>query len=188
LGNGGIVTIRRHWRGRRAFNKRRDIRQLLLFVLLAVMAIGPVVTPSQALDETCRTWTAELLEDEGGPVLTASICSDPQTWLFLTCHEGTVWIRYDLAAGSATEPELDSAALVTFTSGATDATLDMAYQAMDGMFAASVPADGPLVELLTVGSEMSLDVTIFDEDHFFVERMLSLEGASEALGTLLAAC
>src|SRR5262245_1635079 len=127
-----VMTLMKPRRIKHASGYSPRLLTLLFVVLLAVIASAPVATPSQALDETCRTWSAESLEDEGGPVLTVGVCSDSDTWLFLTCYEGTVWIRYDLAAGSATAPELDSTALVTFTSGPSDVTLEMAYQEMDG--------------------------------------------------------
>jgi hypothetical protein len=160
----------------------------LPFVILAIVAIAYIVVPSRAAGEPCSAWTTVMLEDEGGAVLTASVCADADTWLYLTCHEGTVGIRYDLAAGSAVEPALDSTAQVTFTTAAADVRLEMTYQAMDGIFAADTSADGPLIQLLTAEADVAADVTIFDEDHFFVERMLSLEGAQDAVAELLAAC
>lgn len=47
--------------------------QTAVFAVLVAVAIVYFASPSRAA-ESCRNWVAEMLEDEGGPVLTAHAC------------------------------------------------------------------------------------------------------------------
>jgi hypothetical protein len=158
-----------------------SVVQWVVLIVLAAVAVAYFTVPGRAMDDTCTAWTAEMLEDEGGEILTASVCASEGVWLMLACFDGNIWLRYDLAAGS---PVPDTMTTVTFTSATGEVTLDMLYQEMDGMFSADVPAESPLVTMMRTGD----DLTIFDENHAYAERMLPLAGANAALDTLLAGC
>ena len=162
------------------------MKRLIALPALPLVALLGAVTIPAAGQEGCATWTAEMLEDEGGPVLTAWVCDArrPDAQLLLTCAADEIWIRYDLSAGSEASPELGETVDVTFTTGQGSATLAMPYQEMDGRHAADVGVDAPLVGLLRDGDR----VTIRDAAGRYPERSLSLAGSSGAIGTLLAAC
>lgn len=115
------------------------------------------VVPAAAA-EACSIWTAEMQEDEGGPVLTASACAvdRPDAYLSLTCFDGRVWLRYDLSLGAEAAVDPDEVADVVFTFGEVRETLSMRYEDMDGRHAADVTVGNPLVGLLKSGSMLSI--------------------------------
>lgn len=159
--------------------------QTAVFAVLVAVAILYFSVPSRAA-ESCSSWAAEMLEDEGGPVLTAHACSDDssQAWLAMTCHQGTIWIDHDLALGGTTEAQLDETADVEFVTDGGVETVSMQFQAMTAMFGGSVPANGKLVDLLK--SNQSL--LIRDSKGAYPARTYSLKGSSAALTTLVSAC
>lgn len=160
-------------------------RLVALLSLLPLAGSGAMTIPATA-QEACATWAAEMLEDEGGPVLTAWVCAAdrPDAQLLLNCTANRAFIRYDLAAGAEASPELEEVVDVTFTTEQGEASLPMSYQAMDGRHATDVAADAPLMVLLRGGD----GVTIRDVAGRYPERSLSLTGSAAAIGTLLAAC
>lgn len=139
-----------------------------------------------AAEEACETWTAGAQEDEGGLVFTVAACASdqPDTYLFLTCSAGEVFIRYDLAAGAERSPDEDEVNDVDFTVGVSTLRLTMRYEAMDGMFAGSVPANGPLVALLKSGE----GVSVVDADLRYPIHNFGLAGSSSALTRLVQQC
>lgn len=160
------------------------MRWALLAALTAV-AIFYFAVPGRA-QEACESWTVEMWEEEGGSILTAAACAKqfPDAWLSLTCFEGTLGIRYDLAYGAERSPDLDEQRDVTFTLGDKTETVPMDHQAMDGLFAATVPADGALVGLLEGDGELAIK----DTDSFYPFRTYSLAGALEAIAEIRASC
>jgi hypothetical protein len=159
--------------------------RLALLALLVGVAIAYFTAPTLAAEE-CRRWSAEMLEDEGGPVLTAFVCSDDpgQSTLALTCGGGTVWLSLDLAKDGERVPELEETAVVEFVTDAGIESLSMQHQAMDGMFAASTPVDGALVKKLS--AEQGLLVR--DTAAAYPAKTFSLAGSAESLRTLAADC
>lgn len=153
----------------------------------ALFAVALMLATLPALgEEACETWTAGAQEDEGGPVFTVAACATdrPDTYLFMTCSGNEVLIRYDLAAGaerSADEDEVDD---VDFTVGVSTQRLSMRYEAMDGMFAGSVPANGPLIALLKSGEGLN----VVDADGRYPIHSFGLTGSSNALTRLVRQC
>lgn len=154
-------------------------------IRLAALALLLSVAPAMA-QEACSTWTAGMEEDEGGPVFTASVCAidRPDVYLLLTCSEGEVFIRYDLAAGAERSPDLDEVTDVDFTVGISTQRLSMSYQDMDGRHAGMVPANGPLLALMQSGEGLS----IVDADGRYPIHNFGLAGSSSALAKLAAQC
>lgn len=161
--------------------------------LVAVLAVAPmlgmaapVVPPAQAQEEGCNVWTAGMMEDEGGSVLTAQACSEdsPDSYLSLKCFSDVVLVSYDLSMGSNRDPELHGVTDVTFVSGTDEVTLSMAYQEMDGMHAADVKLDDPLIQLLKAGDTL----IIKDVPGDYPSKQFSLKGSSAAIGKLVADC
>jgi hypothetical protein len=163
-------------------------RRRIIAVVVVAPALGiavPVIPPVVAEDNACTTWTVGMVEDEGGPVLTAQACSteSPEAWMTLTCFSGSVNVRYDLALG--VEADLSNEVTdVTFASGSDEVTLPMGFEEMDGRHAANSEAAGPLVQLLRAGET----VTIKDVAGKYPVRQFSLNGSSAALGKLVADC
>ncbi|WP_423067642.1 hypothetical protein [Devosia sp. CN2-171] len=134
----------------------------------------------------CSVWTAQMQEDEGGSVFTASACAEdrPDAYLLLTCSAGRVFIRYDMAAGAERSPGLAEKAGVDFTIGLSTQRVAMQHQEMDGMFAADVVANGPLIALMASGENLRIS----DGDGIYPEHRFGLSGSSTALTELLARC
>lgn len=157
----------------------------LAALLLPFFGVLPVATPVAAA-EACNTWTAQMQEDEGGPVLTASACAvdRPDAYLALTCFEGRVYVRYDLAVGAERSPDFGEVADVDFTVGVSIQRLSMTYEDLDARHATAVPANGPLMALLKTGES----VTVVDAAGQYPEHSFSLAGSSSAIANLIAQC
>lgn len=157
-----------------------------------MIRIAPVVVaillgaPPAVAEEACETWTAGAQEDEGGLVFTVAACATdrPDAYLFLTCSGGKVFIRYDLAAGGERSPDPGEVDDVDFTIGVSTQRLSMRHEAMDGMFAGSVPANGPLMALLKSGEGLS----VVDADGRYPIHSFGLKGSSDALSRLARQC
>lgn len=151
--------------------------------VLALLLLGAAPAAAQ---EACQSWTAEMLDDEGGQVFTASACATdlPDAYLLLTCSAGEVFLRYDLAAGAERAPDLGEVTDVDFTVGLSTQRLSMSYQEMDGLFAGEAPAGGPLIALLKSGETLS----IVDAGGRYPVHRFGLAGSSSALTRLLRQC
>lgn len=159
--------------------------QWALFLALAVVAVAYFVMPVQS-EEACGRWKAELHDQEGGAVLTAFNCARevPEAYLSLTCHEGKVWLRYDLAYGGERSPDLDEAREVVFMSGDGSASAVLIHEAMDGLFASEEPVNGAVLALLRSGQLLEIG----DMGGFYPYRIYSLAGSAQAIDTLIEAC
>ena len=157
-------------------------------IALVVLAQPAFAQDDEAEDlpPACATWTAQMQEDEGGEVFTASACAmdRPDAYILLTCHAGRMFIRYDMAAGAERSPGLAEKAGVDFTVGLSTQRVAMQHQEMDGMFAADVAANGPLIALMASGD--SLRIT--DGGGIYPEHNFGLAGSSAALTALMARC
>jgi hypothetical protein len=163
---------------------RIGLQTAAIAVLLGI-AIFYFAMPARAA-ETCRMWATEMLDDEGGPVLTTHACSDDagEAELSMTCSEGKIWLQYDLAGIDGPQSDYDEAATVEFVTDDGTETVPMMFQAMNSMFAGDVPADGKLVGLL----KGSASVLVRDAAGTYPARTYGLSGSSSAIGELVAAC
>jgi hypothetical protein len=163
----------------------RTTVQWALVIALALVAIVYFMTPGRA-ESVCERWTAEVWEEEGGSVLTAAACAReaPDAWLSLTCFAGTIAIRYDLAYGAERSPDLDETRNVVLAVGDGSEVVPMEHEAMDGLFAGTVPADGTLVAMLADGAELS----VRDTDSFYPLRAYSLAGSRDAIAAIRNGC
>lgn len=150
-------------------------------LLIATLATASL--PAVA-EEDCGRWAAEMLEDEGGPVLTAHVCATgaPEVELLLTCFGGEFGLRVDLATDESADPTGQSD--VDFATESGSQTLSMIFEEMDGRHATSFATDAPLVQLLRSGASLS----VHDVAGAFPEHHFSLAGSSKAIGALLRAC
>ena len=162
--------------------------RVLASAVLALGAIQPTLAQAQDEDQppACTTWSAAMQDDEGGQVFTASACAEdrPDAMLMLTCSAGRMFIRYDLAAGAERSPGLSERAGVDFNIGHSTQRVLMQHQAMDGLFAAEVVANGPLVALMASGESLRIS----ESGGIYPEHAFRLAGSSAALTALLARC
>lgn len=165
----------------------RDYSPARVARLLA--CIAPVLVfsgaPGQAA-ESCTNWSTEMMEDEGGPVLTTSACAPERSdvFLLLTCTSGTVWMRYDLASDEDGSAELDGTVSVRFATEQGSQILPMVFEEMDARHAGDIPVDAPLLDLLRSGRSLEIG----DVEGRYPARTFSLQGSSKAIDALLAAC
>jgi hypothetical protein len=156
-----------------------------VFAVLIGVAIAYFSVPARAEDD-CRTWVTEMQEDEGGAVLTTHACSqdNDQAWMAMTCSDGRIWLRYDMALGTGKDVDYEAVAEVEFVTDNGTETLPMAFQAMDAMFAGDVPADGALIALLKSNEGVLVRSVAAD----YPVRTYSLKGSSKAISALVAQC
>ena len=147
---------------------------------VAVPDASAAGTPARAAN-TCG-WTAQMEEDEGGPVMVASSCeSDTESGPAFRLFCGN--IRYNgNGLGMGDNPPASST--LELTSGGKTLTADVLFEEMDGAFAAYVELDSPIVSLLKTGSEVG--VTLKGTD--LPPRMVSLKGSTAAIDKLITAC
>ena len=130
-------------------------------------------------------WVAEMQEDEGGPVMTAYVIGAADgaiaPELRMTCSSDGVALRY-LMTGDAGSP--GSEADFLFENESTQATLHMAYEGMDGAFAAYFPKTDPVITLLETGS----DVFVSESTGNYPAQSFPLQGSSKAIDKLLRSC
>jgi hypothetical protein len=156
---------------------------LLVGLMFAITASVPLPA---AAEEDCGRWAAEMLEDEGGPVLTAHVCATgaPDVELLLTCFGGEFGLRVDLASSDELFDPTGEPVDVKFATEGGSQTLPMLFEEMDGRHATSFPSDGPLTGLLQSGTLLSVQ----DAAGAFAEHRFSLEGSSKAMSALLKVC
>ena len=144
-----------------------------------------VVQPAMAAEQ-CGIWHAASQDDEGGPVLAATVCADgadTSPELTIQCAD-KVNIRYDLGQKEPITIDPGTTGRFTFTSGTTVVTEKFQFEDMDGLFAVYVPKSGPLLALLKSGRE----VTVTDAAGKFKPHDFSLSGSTGAIGKVLAEC
>ncbi len=153
---------------------------------MAVPVALPLVlaTPARA-DQDCRIWSAARQQDEGGAVLTASVCTDEANTspsLSLQCF-GKVDLRY-WPGDAAPDVEPDTVGRFSFTSGTRSIEESLQFQAMDASFAIDLDRADPLLALLRGGS----DLTVADAGGKLGSHHFSLQGSGAAIGAVMAAC
>lgn len=129
-------------------------------------------------------WVAEMVEDEGGPLLTAYVESEaPNVWvprLSFIC--GTeAGLRY-LPTVDIGAPDLSVD--FTFSTEKEEITLAMHYEAMDGAFGAYFGKNDRIVGLLQGGSNL----LIRSSDPGVPPQTFTLAGSSAAIKSVLAGC
>ena len=147
---------------------------------LALLTALPATLPAHAA--SCA-WSAMMEEDEGGSVMTASVCGGPKgdAHLMLACF-GKPVLSYDLgAAGGQLEPGISGS--FTFKAGDKSLTKNLQLEAMYNYFTAELsgPAD-PLLSLLRGKGELTVSADKYGAASF------PLKGSGAAIGKVLAAC
>ena len=145
-----------------------------------------MVLPAAAQQQQCGTWEAASQDDEGGPVLAATVCADgadASPGITIKCFD-KVDVRYDLGQKEPAAIEPGATGRFTFTSGTTVVTKKFQFEEMDGMFAVEVPKTDALLTLLKSGSR----VTVTDPAGKFQPHDFSLSGSTAAIGKVVAEC
>ena len=152
------------------------MKRALATLILALLAA------QQAAAATCG-WSAKMEEDEGGSVMTASVCGGPKgdAHLMLTCFDKPV-LSYDLgAAGGNLEPGISGS--FTFKAGDKSVTKKLDLEAMYNYFTAELsgPSD-PLLALLRGKGDVTVSADKYGAASF------PLKGSGTAIAKVLAEC
>lgn len=148
-----------------------------------------IVMATPALADDCEAWRAGLEQDEGGQMMTASICASdrPDDVLLVTCGgEDKIGLRFLPATGDDFPPrgDMNYRASFVFTSGPLSAEVTLRYEAMDGALAATPRRDGDLVR----GLKSAGPLTIGDKTGVLPKATFTLKGSSAAIGKVERAC
>ena len=154
-------------------------------VALAILLLS---TPAYAA-ESCNAWHASVEEDEGGPVMTARVCSgtgDIVNELSFQCGaKGELMIRYIPVAPENYPPsgngnfETD----LEFSLDQEMFTRHARYEDMDGAMATETKID-PFVSTLMIQKK----VAVADANGKVPGATFTLKGARKALEKLIATC
>jgi hypothetical protein len=135
-----------------------------------------------------QEWTAEIVEDEGGPAMMASIAGPggggfpPE--LFMFCGNGTISLRYGFPVADGVAMPMDKPVAFTFEFGNGSVTLDMQYEDMDAAFAAYVPTDDKIIDLFKSGETVIVD----NPTGLYQVQAFPLTGSAKAIDTLVEQC
>jgi len=149
--------------------------------LAMFIVAGCVAAALPAFAAPCG-WTAKMEEDEGGSVLTASVCGGTKAdaHLMLTCF-GKPTLSYDLgASGAQLEPGISAS--FTFKAGDKAVTKKLELEAMYNYFTVQMNSTDPLLALLRSKGEVTVTSNKYGETSF------PLAGSSAAIGKVLVAC
>ncbi|WJI41495.1 MULTISPECIES: hypothetical protein [Mesorhizobium] len=127
-------------------------------------------------------WSAKMEEDEGGSVLTASVCGGPKgdAYLMLTCFEKPV-LSYDLGtAGQQLEPGVSGS--FEFKADGRTVTKTLQLEEMYNYFVVDMEKTDPLLDLLRGKGDVSVSAAKYGAISF------PLKGSSGAIGKVLAQC
>jgi hypothetical protein len=155
----------------------RNMLMKLLPTLMAGMALQ--VLPSAAA--SC-TWAAAMEEDEGGSVLTASVCGGAKgdAHLMLVCL-GQPMLSYDLgSAGQELEPGISAS--FDFSAGGKTVTKKLDLEAMYNFFVVQLTPSDPLLALLQEKGDVTVTAAKYGQNSF------PLTGSSKAIRKILASC
>ncbi len=129
------------------------------------------------------SWSAAMQEDEGGSVMTASVCGGARAdaHLMLTCFAKPV-LSYDLGpSGPQLEPGIS--APFTFKAGGKSVTKTLQLEAMYNYFTVELAGrSDPLLALLRGKGEVTVSADKYGASGF------PLTGSGAAIGKVLAEC
>lgn len=143
--------------------------------LTALLGVQPVLAAS------CG-WSAKMEEDEGGSVLTASVCGGPKgdAHLMLACFDNPV-LSYDLGdSGQQLEPGISGE--FDFKADGKTVTKTLQLEAMYNYFVVDLAKADPLLDLLRSKGDVSVSAEKYGDISF------PLKGSSAAIGKVLAQC
>lgn len=149
---------------------------------------------SSAMAGECDRWTASVQEEEGGPLMTASICLQARSGspeyrheLFVQCPgQGNLWIRYIPFVEEGYPPGGDQEyrADLRFSLDGETFTEPARYEDMDGAMAVDTTVDAPLIRAMMSRKEL----VISDVKGKVPVTAFTLDGARDALAKLADSC
>ena len=150
--------------------------------LVVAGAVAVLQAAQPAFAASCGGWSAKMEEDEGGSVLTASVCGGPKgdAYLMLTCFDTPV-LSYDLGAtGQQLEPGISGS--FEFKADGKTATKTLQLEAMYNYFVVNLAKADPLLDLLRGKGDVSVSSAKYGE------ISVPLKRSSAAIGKVLAQC
>lgn len=151
-------------------------------VLIAAGALAALQGAQPASAASCNGWSAKMEEDEGGKVLTASVCGGPKgdAYLMLTCFDNPV-LSYDLGT-SGQQPESGTSSAFDFKADGKTVTKTLQLEEMYNYFVVDLAKADPLLDLLRSKGDVSVSAAKYGAINF------PLKGSSGAIGKVLAQC
>lgn len=149
------------------------------FLPMLIAGIALQVLPASA--GSC-SWSAKMEEDEGGSVMTASVCGGPKqdARLMLTCL-GQPTLSYDLGpAGQQLEPGISASFDFSADGKTIGKKLDL--EAMYNYFVVQMKPSDPLLALLQGKGDVTVGSAKYGKNSF------PLTGSSKAIRKVLASC
>lgn len=151
---------------------------------------------SSALAQECDKWKAGMEEDEGGPRMMASICtqatsstSDPQQhYLFVQCGStDSLSLRYMPFADGAYPPggNEEYKTKMTYAIGDKSFAFDGHFEGMDGAMVTDTGSNPAFIDAIKTGKELRISDAAGTE---VPAATFTLQGAGKALETLVGAC
>lgn len=150
---------------------------------------------SSALAQQCDHWTAQMEEDEGGPVMMASICTqasssapEAQHAILVSCAgKDGLALRYLPFADESYPPDGNEEykTKVKLSLGQEKFTLDANYEGMDGALAMVTDIKSPFVGALMAQKEFTISDPKSDK---VPSATFPLKGVQEALVKLIETC
>jgi hypothetical protein len=150
---------------------------------------------SSALAAQCDRWTAKMEEDEGGPRMMASICTqassstpEAQHDLFVQCGApDSLMIRYLPFADASFPPggNEEYQSKLEFSLDQEMFTLDARYESMDGAMVVDAQINSPFIT--TMMSQKAVMLSDVNSDKLPVATF-TLKGAKAALEKLIKTC
>jgi hypothetical protein len=150
-------------------------------LLLPMLMTGVLLQLLPAAAGSC-SWSAKMEEDEGGSVLTASVCGGAKqdANLMLTCL-GQPTLSYDLGpAGQQLEPGISAS--FDFSAGGKTVTKKLDLEAMYNYFVVQLTPSDPLLALLQEKGDVTVSSAKYGQTSF------PLTGSSKAIRKVLASC
>ncbi|MER8466820.1 hypothetical protein [Mesorhizobium sp. M1396] len=150
--------------------------------LIIAGAVAVLHAAQPAFAASCGGWAAKMEEDEGGSVLTASVCGGPKgdAHLMLICFDTPV-LSYDVGAtGQQMEPGISGS--FEFKADGKTVTRTLQLEAMYNYFVVNLTKADPLLDLLRGKGDVSVGAAKYGQVSF------PLEGSSAAIGKVLAQC
>ena len=150
--------------------------------LIVMGAVAVLQAAQPAFAASCSGWNAKMEEDEGGSVLTASVCGGPKgdAHLMLTCFDTPV-LSLDLGAtGQQLEPGISGS--FDFKAGGKTVTKTLQLEAMYNYFVVNLAKADPLLDLLRGKGDVLVSAAKYGQTSF------PLKGSSAAIGKVLAQC
>ena len=157
------------------------MQSVLAKFIMAGSVLAGLQAAQPAFAASCN-WSAKMEEDEGGSVLTASVCGGPKAdaHLMLVCFDKPV-LSYDLGpAGQQLEEGISAS--FTFKGGEKSVTKKLDLEAMYNYFTTELSKDDPLLALLRGKGDVTVTSDKYGENSF------PLAGSSSAIGKVLAQC